>query len=110
MLTAGIDVLEALEWSLPGVIVDCLLGSINKKTFGFGLTGFTISMFVQINYCINMNVSCTLKKRVFVPSVGDIISKRAYLFIKINPYGAWTALPRFPVACLISCVNAEVFS
>ena len=60
MLTAGIDVLEALEWSLPGVIVDCLLGSINKKTFGFGLTGFTISMFVQINYCINMNLFLVL--------------------------------------------------
>lgn len=43
--------LGVLEWSLPVAITKCLLEDLNRKTFGFGLPGFAISMFVQITNC-----------------------------------------------------------
>lgn len=52
--------LEAQEGSLALAVTDCPLGNLNRKAFGFRLTGFAISMFVQINCCVRMDLCLLL--------------------------------------------------
>lgn len=74
--------LEALEWTNPMAFTNCPLENLNRKTFGFGLTGFTISRIVQIDFTLKwICLFYPKEKSLCTLNVGDIISELYVIFM-----------------------------
>lgn len=72
---AGMDYIRSPRMVTLVTVANCPLENLNRKTFGFGLMCFPVSMFVQINCCIKVDLSLS-PFSLCALNIGDTINEQ----------------------------------